>query len=70
LVAPGAKSVAEVNNDLAWISVAFAIFNTYMLLERDDQPGGVRGVPHLGSHRDLAGDRQLLVEQCNADHDD
>jgi uncharacterized protein len=32
LVAPTAKSAAEVNNDLAWIAVAFVIFNTYMLL--------------------------------------
>jgi uncharacterized protein len=32
LVAPGAKSAAEVGNDLGWILLAFAIFNTYMLL--------------------------------------
>jgi succinate-acetate transporter protein len=32
LVAPTAKSAAEVGNDLAWITLAFLIFNTYMLL--------------------------------------
>jgi succinate-acetate transporter protein len=32
LVAPSAKSVVEVNNDLGWILMAFLIFNTYMLL--------------------------------------
>jgi uncharacterized protein len=32
LVAPSAKSATEVGNDLAWILLAFAIFNTYMLL--------------------------------------
>jgi uncharacterized protein len=32
LVAPSAKSAAEVGNDLGWILLAFAIFNTYMLL--------------------------------------
>jgi uncharacterized protein len=32
LVAPTAHSATQVNNDLAWIAVAFAIFNTYMLL--------------------------------------
>ena len=32
LVAPTAKSAFEVGNDLAWISLAFLIFNTYMLL--------------------------------------
>jgi succinate-acetate transporter protein len=31
LVASSAKSVAQVDNDLAWILLAFAIFNTYML---------------------------------------
>src|SRR5947209_8655768 len=31
LVAPDAKA-AQVSNDLAWILLAFAIFNTYMLL--------------------------------------
>ncbi len=31
LVAPGATG-AQVNNDLAWILLAFAVFNTYMLL--------------------------------------
>jgi len=32
LVAPTAKSPAQVDNDLGWILLAFAIFNTYMLL--------------------------------------
>ena len=32
LVSPTAKTVREVNNDLAWIVLAFLIFNTYMLL--------------------------------------
>jgi hypothetical protein len=32
LVAPGAKTVAQFDNDLAWIVLAFAIFNFYMLL--------------------------------------
>jgi succinate-acetate transporter protein len=32
LVASSAKSVAQVDNDLAWILLAFAIFNTYMML--------------------------------------
>ncbi|HET7311478.1 MAG TPA: acetate uptake transporter [Mycobacteriales bacterium] len=32
LVAPSAKQVSQVDNDLGWILLAFAIFNTYMLL--------------------------------------
>jgi succinate-acetate transporter protein len=32
LVAPTAKGVSQVNDDLGWILLAFAIFNTYMLL--------------------------------------
>jgi succinate-acetate transporter protein len=32
LVAPSAHSKVEVSNDLGWILLAFAIFNTYMLL--------------------------------------
>ena len=32
LVAPHAKAAAEVGNDLGWILLAFAIFNTYMLM--------------------------------------
>jgi hypothetical protein len=31
-VAPSATSPAEANHDIAWILLAFAIFNTYMLL--------------------------------------
>jgi len=32
LVAPHAKNASQEHNDLAWILLAFAIFNTYMLL--------------------------------------
>lgn len=32
LVAPAAQSEVQVSNDLGWILLAFAIFNTYMLL--------------------------------------
>src|SRR3954466_5933488 len=32
LVAPTAKNPTQVSNDLGWILLAFAIFNTYMLL--------------------------------------
>ena len=32
LVAPTAKTASQVSNDLGWILLAFAIFNTYMLL--------------------------------------
>src|SRR4051794_2202750 len=32
LVAPGAHTKAQESNDLGWILLAFAIFNTYMLL--------------------------------------
>jgi hypothetical protein len=32
MVAPSAKSKIQVSNDLGWILLAFAIFNTYMLL--------------------------------------
>jgi succinate-acetate transporter protein len=32
LVAPHAASAAQIDNDLGWIFLAFAIFNTYMLL--------------------------------------
>jgi uncharacterized protein len=32
LVAPSAKQASQVDNDLGWILLAFAIFNTYMLL--------------------------------------
>jgi uncharacterized protein len=32
LVAPHATSAAQANHDLGWILLAFAIFNTYMLL--------------------------------------
>ncbi len=31
LVAPTAKHASQVSNDLGWILLAFAIFNTYML---------------------------------------
>ena len=32
LVAPTAKNATQIDNDLGWILLAFAIFNTYMLL--------------------------------------
>ena|SRR5436305_10225650 len=32
LVAPDAKNATQISNDLGWILLAFAIFNTYMLL--------------------------------------
>jgi uncharacterized protein len=32
LVAPAAKNATQIDNDLGWILLAFAIFNTYMLL--------------------------------------
>src|SRR5438270_2471711 len=32
LVAPSAKNATQIDNDLGWILLAFAIFNTYMLL--------------------------------------
>ena len=32
LVAPSAKQASQIDNDLGWILLAFAIFNTYMLL--------------------------------------
>src|SRR3954449_3968937 len=32
LVAPAAKNASQIDNDLGWILLAFAIFNTYMLL--------------------------------------
>jgi len=32
LVAPSAKAATQINDDLGWILLAFAIFNTYMLL--------------------------------------
>jgi hypothetical protein len=32
LIAPTAKTAAEISNDLAWATLAFLIFNTYMLL--------------------------------------
>ena len=46
LAAPHAKNeVAAFNDDLGWILLAFAIFNSYMLLwSKSDQQGSVRGV--------------------------
>src|SRR3954465_15650808 len=43
LVAPGAKE-AQVTNDLGWILLAFAIFNTYMLLWSTQVNAAVFGV--------------------------
>ncbi len=44
LVAGTAKSPAEVGNDLGWILLAFAIFNTYMLLWSTQTNAAVFGV--------------------------
>ncbi len=44
LVAPGAAGTAAVNNDLGWILLAFAIFNTYMLLWSTQVNEAVLGV--------------------------
>lgn len=44
LVAPTAKSPAEVMNDQAWILLAFAIFNLYMLVASTQVNGAVFGV--------------------------
>ena len=41
------------NRDVGWILLAFAIFNTYMLIwSAATSSGRVRGVPHAGGHRD------------------
>jgi succinate-acetate transporter protein len=44
LVAPHAASPAAANHDVAWILLAFAIFNTYMLLWSMAVNGAVFGV--------------------------
>ncbi|HEY3682007.1 MAG TPA: acetate uptake transporter [Streptosporangiaceae bacterium] len=44
MVAPGAKSEAEVANDLGWILLAFAIFNLYMLIASTRVNAAVFGV--------------------------
>ncbi|MHB1928812.1 MAG: acetate uptake transporter [Acidimicrobiales bacterium] len=44
LVAPTAKDAAQVSNDLGWILLAFAIFNTYMLMWSSFVNAGVFGV--------------------------
>jgi len=44
LVAPTAKNTTQVDNDLGWILLAFAIFNTYMLLWSTQVNAAVFGV--------------------------
>jgi uncharacterized protein len=44
LVAPSIKDPAVANHDLAWILLAFAIFNTYMLLMSTQVTAAVFGV--------------------------
>jgi succinate-acetate transporter protein len=44
LVAPGIKSPAVANHDLGWIVLAFAIFNTYMLIMSTQVSAAVFGV--------------------------
>ena len=57
-VAPHAASASAADHDLGWILLAFAIFNTYMLImSRAGEHGGLRGVPDPGAHRDHPGHR-------------
>jgi len=44
LVAPTAKNTTQIDNDLGWILLAFAIFNTYMLLWSTQVNAAVFGV--------------------------
>src|SRR5947209_16334755 len=44
LVAPTAKNATQIDNDLGWILLAFAIFNTYMLLWYTQVNAAVFGV--------------------------
>jgi succinate-acetate transporter protein len=44
LVAPSAKQASQIDNDLGWILLAFAIFNTYMLLWSTQVNAAVFGV--------------------------
>jgi|SRR5947209_2772536 len=44
LVAPTAKNANQIGNDLGWILLAFAIFNTYMLLWSTQVNAAVFGV--------------------------
>src|SRR5579859_3693193 len=44
LVAPNAKSAAAANHDVGWILLAFAIFNTYMLILSSQSNMAVFGV--------------------------
>src|SRR5947209_10204446 len=44
LVAPDAKKATQISNDLGWILLAFAIFNTYMLLWSTQVNAAVFGV--------------------------
>ena len=54
LVAPHALNATAANKDLGWILLAFAIFNTYMLLMSTQvRRGRVRRLPDPGDHRDI-----------------
>jgi succinate-acetate transporter protein len=44
LVAPSAQQASQIENDLGWILLAFAIFNTYMLLWSTQVNAAVFGV--------------------------
>ena len=56
----GARRPTNLPNALAWFLVAFAIFNTYMLLwSTARERRRLRRVPDPGDHRDPARDRLL-----------
>ncbi len=53
-IAPTAKNALELNRDLGWILLAFAIFNLYMLvISHPAEHGRVPGLPDPGADRDL-----------------
>ena len=59
-----AAGTAFLNHDLGWILLAFAIFNTYMLLFSAQVNAAVFGVfLTLEAHRDHPGHR-VLLQQC------
>ena len=55
----GTLRPADVNNGLAWFVLAFAIFNSYMLLWSLRVNIAVFGLPRVAGHRDPARDRLL-----------
>ena len=62
-IAPTAKDPVALNRDLGWILLAFAIFNTYMLIiSHAAEHGRVPRVPDPGADRDLPVPRQLHHE--------